>query len=76
MISISGLTDRQKSIMEMLWSMDSMDKVNAFVRALPTQQDQADAASLIEIAVQETQELEGALAQYEEQAREAIDRCR
>jgi hypothetical protein len=68
MISIQGLTDRQKSIMDMLWSMDSMDKVNAFVKALPTQQDQIDAASLIQIAVEETIEQEQGLDRYADSA--------
>lgn len=68
MITIQGLTDRQKSIMDMLWSMDSMDKVNAFVRALPTKQDRADAASLIEIAVAETIEQEEGLDRYADRA--------
>ena len=75
MISITGLTDRQKSIMDMLWSMDSMDKVNAFVRALPTHKDQADAASLIEIAVAETIEHEQGLEEYKDAATQCIARC-
>ena len=76
MISITGLTDRQKSIMDMLWSMDSMDKVNAFVRALPTHKDQADASSLIEIAVAETREHEQGLEEYKDAATMCIARAR
>ena len=76
MISITGLTDRQKSIMDMLWSMDSMDKVTAFVRALPTHKDQADAASLIEIAVAETREHEQGLEEYKDAATMCITRAR
>jgi hypothetical protein len=74
MITIQGLTARQKSIMDMLWSMDSMDKVNAFIRALPTRQDQMDAATLIQIAVEETVEQEQGLDRYADAATAAI-RC-
>ncbi len=74
MISIQGLTNRQKSIMDMLWSMDSMDKVNAFIKALPTRQDQMDAATLIQIAVEETIEQEQGLDDYADAATAAI-RC-
>lgn len=74
MISIQGLTARQKSIMDMLWSMDSMDKVNAFIKALPTKQDQVDAATLIQIAVEETIEQEQGLEAYAAAADAAI-RC-
>jgi hypothetical protein len=74
MISIQGLTARQKSIMDMLWSMDSMDKVNAFIKALPTRQDQMDAATLIQIAVEETLEQEQGLEAYADAATAAI-RC-
>ena len=72
MIQIQGLNDRQKSIMDMLWSMDSMDKVNAFIRALPTRQDQMDAATLIQIAVEETIEQEQGLDRYADAAGAAI----
>jgi hypothetical protein len=76
MISITGLTDRQKSIMDMLWSMDSMAKVTQFIKALPTKQDQADASSLIEIAVAETIEHEQGLEEYKDAATMCIARAR
>lgn len=72
MITIQGLTARQKTIMDMLWTMDSMDKVNEFIRALPTKQDQVDAAALIQIAVEETIEQEQGLDRYAEAAGAAI----
>ena len=58
--------------MNMLWNMDSMDKVTAFIKALPTKKDQADAASLIEIAVAETIEQEQGLEDYKDAAHTAI----
>lgn len=75
-ITITGLTQRQVQIMDMLWSMDSMDKVTQFVKALPTRKDQADAASLIEIAVAETIEQELGLEEYTDAAHTAISRAR
>jgi hypothetical protein len=76
MITISGLTDRQKHIMELLWTCNDLAQVNTFIKALPTKADQQDAQSLVLIATQETLEEEGVLDQFKEQALEAIDRCR
>ena len=71
MISISGLTTRQKAIMDMMWSMQSMDQVTALIRALPTR-DAQDAHSLIIIAQQESLEEDGELDAYKDQARLCI----
>jgi len=72
MITIEGLTHRQKSIMDLLWSCDSLDQAHTLVKSLPTQADQYDALSLITIAALEVQELEGALDECREQASAAI----
>jgi hypothetical protein len=76
MITISGLTTRQKTIMDLLWTCNDLDQVNTFIKALPTRADQQDAQSLIVIATQESLEEDGQLEQFKETAREAIDRCR
>ena len=76
MITISGLTTRQKTIMDLLWTCNDLDQVNTFIKALPTRADQQDAHSLIVIATQESLEEDGVLEQFKETAREAIDRCR
>jgi hypothetical protein len=76
MITISGLTTRQKTIMDLLWTCNDLDQVNTFIKALPTRADQQDARSLIVIATQESLEEDGVLEQFKETAREAIDRCR
>jgi hypothetical protein len=55
MITISGLTNKQRALMDVMWSMDSMTKVTAFVRSLPLR-DAQDCMSLITIATQESQE--------------------
>jgi hypothetical protein len=76
MITISGLTTRQKTIMDLLWTCKDLAQVQTFIKALPTVADRYDALSLVNIATQESLEEDGVLAQFEEQAREAIDRCR
>ena len=73
MITISGLTHKQKALMDVMWTMDSMHKVNAFVRTLP-KRDAQDCLSLIQIAVQETLEEEGRIADYEADALSVIAR--
>lgn len=75
MITISGLTDRQKSIMELLWSCSDIEQVRTLIQSLPTKQDQCDAESLVHIATWETLELEGVLDQFKESADAAIRRC-
>jgi hypothetical protein len=57
MITITNLTHKQKLLMSVLWELDSMDKVQAFISSLP-RQDAQDARALLEIAVQETLEQE------------------
>jgi hypothetical protein len=76
MITISGLTTRQKTIMDLLWTCKDLAQVQTFIKALPTVADQYDALSLVAIATQESLEEEGVIDQFKEQAREAIDRCR
>lgn len=75
MITIQGLTHKQKVLMDVMWSMDSMPLVEAFIKSLPTRDGQ-DCASLVTIAVQETLEQEGRIADYEELALIAISRAR
>ena len=67
MITIAGLTAKQRALMDIMWSMDTMDKVKSFVSTLP-KQDALDCLSLIAIATQESQEEEGALDAYAQAA--------
>lgn len=75
MITINGLTQRQKSIMDLLWGCETLEQVQTMIRALPTQRDQWDALSLIEIATQDSIEEEQGLDSYEAQALDIIHRC-
>ena len=76
MITITGLTNKQKALMDVMWTMEEMEQVDAFINTLP-RQDQLDCKSLIAIAVQETEEHEyNGLDQYESLAIAAIARAR
>ena len=74
MITITGLTHKQKVLMDVMWSMDDMPAVNAFIKTLP-KRDGQDCLSLVAIAVQESLEQEG-LEPYAEAAVTAIARAR
>ena len=58
MISIEGLNDRQRNIMDMLWNCENIEQIQTLIRALPTKQDQYDARSLVLIATWESLETE------------------
>jgi hypothetical protein len=75
MITITGLTHKQKVFMDVMWTMDSMPAVEAFIKTLPTR-DRQDCLSLVEIAVQETLEQEGRINDYEDVAVSIISRAR
>ena len=75
MITITGLTQKQKALMDVMWSMDDITKVTAFVRTLP-KRDAQDCLSLISIATQESIEQEDGLDAYKEAAVAAISCAR
>ena len=74
MITITGLTHKQKALMDVMWTMDSMERVQAFVKTLP-KKDAQDCLSLITMATQDSLELEG-LDEYAQAADLAISRAR
>ena len=74
MITIQGLTHKQKVFMDVMWSMDSMPAVQAFIKTLPLRDGQ-DCASLVEIAVQESLEEDNRIQDYEELAGIVIARA-
>ena len=73
MITITGLTHKQKALMDVMWSMEDMTNVQSFIKTLPTR-DRQDCLSLIEIAVQETLEEDNRIDEYEELALNLISR--
>jgi hypothetical protein len=73
MITIEGLTQRQKTIMDLLWGCDSLEQVQTLISALPSSRDQRDAGSLVLIATLESMEQEGQLEEHLAAAKEIID---
>lgn len=58
-ITIQGLTPRQQTLADILWSFDDQDQVDQFINALPEGELQSEAQSivyLILLAVQESEE--------------------
>ena len=76
MITINGLTERHKQLIDLMWNCRDLDAVNTLINALPTEQDKVDCKSLCTILVQETLEQELGLEQYEAAATAAITRAR
>ena len=74
MITITGLTQKQKVFMDVMWTMESMPAVEAFIKTLP-KRDQQDCLALVTIAVQETLEDEGRMQDYEQAAVDLIARA-
>ena len=75
MISISGLTPKQKALLTVMWDIDSVTKVQEFIGTLPAA-DARDAHSLLQMAIWETLEQEGELDAYTDTARTAINTAR
>lgn len=76
MITISGLTERQRNLMDLLWGCKDLEQVNTLISAMPTEQDRQDCRGLVTILTQEVIEQELGLDSYEQQALSVIDRAR
>jgi hypothetical protein len=75
MITITNLTPKQKALLDVMWELDSLDKVHAFIKTLPAA-DARDAHSLLQIAVWETVELEEGLDAYKDHSDACIAAAR
>jgi hypothetical protein len=73
MITITGLSNKQKVLMDVMWAMEDMPAVEAFIKSLP-KRDQQDCQSLVTIAVQESLEEDNRLDDYEQDALNLIAR--
>lgn len=71
MITIDNLTVKQKLLLDVMWELDSLERVQAFIKTLPAA-DARDAHSLLQIAVWETIEQEDGLDAYRDIAAAAI----
>lgn len=74
--TIAGLTARQKTIADLIWSCNTEDIMVSLIRSLPTAQDRADATTLVKLMIHECWEQEHGLDQYEQPAAAVIDRAR
>ena len=75
MITITGLTARQKQVIDLLWNCTTLEQARALVAALPTERDRADAGSLLLMVGWDCVELEEGLDQYAAAAAHAIARA-
>jgi hypothetical protein len=73
MITITGLTEKQKALMTVMWDIDSTDKVHEFIRSLPAS-DARDAHSLLQMAIWESIEQQEGLDNYAQLAKDCISR--
>jgi hypothetical protein len=73
MISISGLTPKQKALLTVMWDIDTTDKVHEFIRTLPAA-DARDAHCLLQMAIWESIEQQEGLEDYEDMAKDCISR--
>jgi hypothetical protein len=71
-ITIHNLTHKQKALLDVMWELDSLDSVRAFIRSLPPK-DCLDASSLMTIVEQEVWETEpGRMELYADYAEAVI----
>ena len=73
MITITGLTPKQKALLTVMWDIDSVDKVKEFIGTLPAA-DARDAHSLLQMARWESIEQQEGLEDYEQLAKNCISR--
>jgi hypothetical protein len=71
MITISGLTPKQKALLTVMWDIDSVERVHEFIGTLPAA-DARDAHSLLKLAIWESLEQQGELDAYKDTADTAI----
>lgn len=76
MISIEGLTQRQRQIMDLLWACDTEEDAEEMILGLPTERDRWDGLALMRIALAEVMEAKGMLDEHYLEARSAIERAR
>jgi hypothetical protein len=75
MITISNLTHKQKLLLDVMWELDTMEKVQQFIHTLPAA-DARDAHSLLQIAIWESIEQESGLNDYAQDSLAVISRVR
>ena len=74
-ITLSGLTARQKQVIDLLWNCQSLQQAEALVAALPTHRDRCDARAMLTMVAHDSIEQEEGLDQYAKAASECLSRC-
>jgi Trp operon repressor len=70
MITLDGLTHKQKMLAQLIWDCDSQEQLETLIRCLPTQEDRYMASTLSRVMIYEA--LEQNIEQYQAQAQTAI----
>ena len=74
MITLQGLTQRQRQLCDLMWSCSDLKQVQGLIRALPTVEDQQQAETLMQVLIQESLEQQGAMDDYAEDCNDVIVR--
>ena len=74
MITLEGLTPKQKQLAQLIWDCDSQDQLTMLIRCLPTKEDRCMASTLSRVMIYEA--LEQNIDHYESVAQEVIDHVR
>jgi hypothetical protein len=74
MITLEGLTPKQKQLAQLIWDCDSQDQLTMLIRCLPTKEDRYMASTLSRVMIYEA--LEQNIDHYESVAQEVIDHVR
>ena len=74
-IKLSGLTARQKQVINLLWNCPTIEAAQALVAALPTHRDRCDARAMLTMVAHDSIEQEEGLDQYAKAAADCISRC-
>ena len=74
-IKLSGLTARQKQVIDLLWNCPTIEAAQALVKALPTHRDRCDARAMLTMVAWDSIEQEEGLDQYAQAAADCISRC-
>lgn len=74
MITIEGLTQRQRDILDLMWNLDTMDEVMEFISSLDDFKDQVDASSLAWMVMMDYKEEQGLLDEHAGTVQRIIDR--
>jgi hypothetical protein len=74
MIRIEGLNRKQRALLDIMWTIDDMDRLTEFIMSLP-RRDAVDCHSLIQMVMVDNLEEQGGLDAYKTHAQAAIDRA-